>query len=436
MNIFVILSLALKYLFRYRRRYIFLFFALALGFCIIAVIVSLKDGMAENVYFSAQYHYAGDIIFVGYDYDRDIPRYLDKKTIDVVLETISESKTPVERLTLRTLYNDNSVLFFNGESANLRYLNGVDWDNEAPYFNNLDYVGGGTSSLNDDSIILSEQIASVLKIRCGDNLIMELSDNYKRKNTHTFIVDAIVRDNTVFVFYKAFISRKTMNDLIGSEEDSSSTVGLFLKNKADTDKYKKILQKELSKKTLTSDLINTNDEFRAGRNETWKGVKVFIVTIPIYISDIYQILDALNLLSYFLYAMMLIIILVSASVTYNLILHERTKEIGTMRAIGFYENNIRSILIFETFMLGTLAIIAGFLLSLVITHSTGSLSFEWFPSFDIFLKNGRLVPLFKPLEIFAQIVAIYITLFLAVCVPTFRSSRQPLAEMLSGSMKG
>ncbi|GHV84285.1 hypothetical protein AGMMS50212_16250 [Spirochaetia bacterium] len=61
--------------------------------------------------------------------------------------------------------------------------------------------------------------------------------------------------------------------------------------------------------------------------------------------------------------------------------------------------------------------------------------FDWFPSFEIFLKNGRLNALFKTGETLLNIIVVYIVLIAAVYVPVMRSSRSPLPAMLTGSIK-
>ncbi|MDR3301131.1 MAG: FtsX-like permease family protein [Spirochaetaceae bacterium] len=435
MNFAATISLSSKYLVRYKRRYLFLFFALAFGICIVTVITSLKAGMAENVYFSAQEHYTGDLILTGYIGSRPAytERRMDVRSKAAVFEAVHESKIPVTRYAERTLYNDDATVFFNGESVPLRYLNGVDWENERPYFDNLSYVDGETRALDDNSILLSERVAQSLGIKCGDNLLLELMNSNKQKDTRNFVVGRIFRDNTLFGFYKAFISRRTMNGLLGFEQDDCSSIGLFLINRANIDKYQKELHETLSVKTLTAPLLMNEEELDRAHADLWVGIKIFIVPIAINLSDINQILDALNILTLFLYIMMLIIILVSASVTYRLILHERTKEIGTMRAIGFYEQSVRNILISETFLLGTISIIIGFCLSLLLLQLASLLSFSWFPSFDIFLKDGHLTAQWTATELARNSIAIYIVLFIAVWFPTFHVSKAPLPGLLSGS---
>jgi ABC-type antimicrobial peptide transport system permease subunit len=161
----------------------------------------------------------------------------------------------------------------------------------------------------------------------------------------------------------------------------------------------------------------------------------FLLTVPVYVSEVTQILQALNIIAYFLYVMMLLIILVSAGVTYRLILHERAKEIGTMRAIGLYQKDIRRVLLSESFILATVSLVTGFCLTLFINWIVSRLSFSWFPSFEIFLKNGRLFALYNPLVVALNVAAIYVILFIVVYVPSFRLSGSPLPELLSGASK-
>jgi ABC-type antimicrobial peptide transport system permease subunit len=143
-------------------------------------------------------------------------------------------------------------------------------------------------------------------------------------------------------------------------------------------------------------------------------------------------MDAIDLASYVLYSMMLAIIMVSAGVTCRLILHERIKETGTMRAIGFYQADVRLIFKLEIFVMVIFAMAAGFLLAVCINRLLSLSSFTWFPGFEVFMKNGRLEALYLPGTIAFNVLATLCMLGLAVQRPIFRNSRNPLPEMLSG----
>jgi len=129
---------------------------------------------------------------------------------------------------------------------------------------------------------------------------------------------------------------------------------------------------------------------------------------------------------------MLIIIFVSAAVTYRLIMHERAKEMGVMRAIGFFGGDLRTVLWTEVAILGIISLFAGFLLAIIFSTATAFISFSWFPSFEIFLKDGKLSALYLPGTVVLNIFITLLILAAAVIFPSLRASKKNLPSLLSG----
>ncbi|GHT92921.1 hypothetical protein FACS1894140_5620 [Spirochaetia bacterium] len=427
-----ILQLALKYLFRYRRRYLFLFLALTFGFGIVTFITSIKDGMDENVYNSAQGHYAGDIIAVGYDKDTGPQFHMGKNEMDTVLQIIADTDINPRRIVMRTIFGNRGMLYYNGSTVRLKYVIGVDWDNEAAYFDSLVYRERQTVSAGEDTILLSTPVAGALGARLGDRLVLETETRYGQSNTGLFVVGGIVEDSTIFGYYKAYISRPVLNGLLLYGEDECSIVGISLNERREAETQKVIVHDALAKKIQTGPLVKDRVELSRKARSSWDGIKIFVITIPAYLSEVSDLLDAMNIITYFLYGMMLVIILVSALVTYRLILHERSRELGTMRAIGFYAGDVRHILMMETTGLGLLSLFAGFILALFVSALIRLIPFSWLPSFEIFMKDGRLMPLYLPRTVLINLAAVFCILLAAVWFPAFRSSRTSLPQMLSG----
>jgi putative ABC transport system permease protein len=266
--------------------------------------------------------------------------------------------------------------------------------------------------------------------------LVQTGNLYGQISTATFTLAATVDDSSIFGFHKAYIELEQLNALLGFESGECSSLGVYLQNKADVDVANEKLQSIISSKMDTAPLMRTRKDHAAVRTDHWSGIGVYVFTIPVYLSEVAQLIDALDLLIVFIYVMMLLIILVSAGVTYRLILHERTREIGTMRAIGFQERTVRNILVVETLLLGTVSIIAGLLLSLIFTGLAGVVSFDWFPSFEIFLKNGKLGSRFAAQDVVFNICAIYIVIFIAAFFPAYGVSKSAIPEMLAGASKG
>ena len=431
---FAVIKLGLKYLYRYRRRYSFLIAALIFGFAIVTFITSIKDRMYDNVYYAAQSHYAGDIVAIGYDTNtyRDYSHHLGQKEISAILSAADSAEINPQYTVLRTIYGADGIIHFNGNALQLKYLMGCDWDKEAHLINKMNFKEPPASALGNEDIILSVPTARQLGAKLGDNIILETVTRWGQKNTGTFIIKGIVSDTSIFGYYKAYVSRLSLNRLIEFEDGDCSSIGFFFDKPGVAENKRRQLQNALLNKIQIGPLVYDRDQMAMTRDIPWKGVKVFLYTLPVYLSEISELLEAMNLITYLLYGMMLLIILVSAAVTYRLILHERAKEMGTMRIIGFYGEDLQLVLWTEILVIGFISLIAGFILAQIFGWAVSLLSFSWIPGFDIFMKNGKLLPLYLPKTMFVNILSVFIVLFVMALLPSIRASKKDLPGLLSG----
>ena len=428
MDKFLILSqVAFKYFFRYRRRYVFLLTALVFGFAIVTVFTSIKDGMYDNLYYSAQSHYAGDIIAVGY------PNiYLGEHEVSEIKKAVVSSGIKPLQTVLRTIYFGNGVIFFNGAYVQLKYVLGCDWNNELSIFEKMSFEESFPLTLDDNSIIISSPMAKLLNARIGDMVVLEVNTRWGQENTGQFIVKNIVYDTSLFGYYKVYISRKSLNKLRLYDDGDCSTVGFFLENQNTAEKKRRDLQEALSRNLFTGPLVYDREHLDAEIGKKWDGRKVFLLTLPVYLSEVSELLNAINLVTYFIYGLMLLIILVSATVTYRLILHERIKEIGIMRTIGFNGSDLRKVLWTEVAILGVLSLVFGLLLVFIFNQILSLLSFSWFSGFEIFMKQEKLTPLYLPVTFLINGLSVFFILFMSVIIPAFNVSRKNLTNLLSG----
>jgi ABC-type antimicrobial peptide transport system permease subunit len=432
MKFITLIVLAAKYLVRYRRRYFFLFLALSLGFGSVTLLTAVKDGMDTNVYNSAQDHYAGDIVAVGYDKDHRQDFHLSAAAKAEVYRAIEAVHLDPALVVERTHFGNDGVVYYNGAAARLKYVIGVDWDKEVAYFEGLHYQERAEKLEGENTILLSAPVASLLNARVGDSLILEVETRWGQKNTGTFIVGGLVEDSTIFGFYKAYIDRVTLNRMVLLDDEDCSIVGIFIADQREVEKKRSLLQGDLENRIQTGPLVYNRDDLQDAVDEFATGIRVFLLTIPVYLSEVADLLGALNIITYFLYAMMLIIMMVSALVTYRLVLHERRRELGTMRAIGFYGADIRFVLLLETSGLALVSLAAGMLLVLLLQWVVTFIPFTWFPSFEIFLSDGKLNTLFLPRTMAVNTLAIFASLFSVALAPVFGASRESLPVMLSG----
>jgi ABC-type antimicrobial peptide transport system permease subunit len=391
--------------------------------------------MEANLYLSAQSHYAGDIVAMGYDPELGINHHLRRNEMDAILAAAEDAGLDTEKTAVRTTLMGmrEGTIFFNGNAASLKYVVGLDWQREAAYFNKLSFTEPPAPA-EDNSIFISAPIARELGARRGDSIILEVLTAEGQKNTGPFIIAGIVEDENFFSYYKVYVSRLTLNRLIGFADEDCSLIGFYVKGRAGIEAKREALYNELFPRIDTGPLVYDRTAYDDETRKVETGIRTFLVTLPVYLSEVSQLMEAIDLASYVLYGMMLAIIMVSAGVTCRLILHERTRETGTMRAIGFYESDVRSIFTLEIFILAFFSLSAGFVFALFFNELLSYASFSWFPGFEIFMQNGKLAALYLPKTLVYNILAVLLILALAIRGPIFRNSRSPLPEMLSGGV--
>jgi ABC-type lipoprotein release transport system permease subunit len=424
-------KLGIKYLYRYKRRYAFLLAALVFGFGVVTLITSLKDGMYNNVYYSAQSHYAGDITAVGYDSGTGIS-HMEENEISSIINIADSVNIKPEYTVLRTLFGENGVVYFNGNAVRLKYVVGSDWETEEHLFSKMNFVTQPEKPYGDDGIILSEPVARQLGAVMGDSIILEVDTRWGQKNTGIFIVKGIVYDSSIFGYYKVYISRLILNRLLLFNDADCSSIGFFFDSISNVEQKRFRLQNALAENIQMGPLVYNRDELMREAGQWADGIRIFLYTMPVYLSEISDLLGAMNILTYFLYGMMLIIILVSAAVTYRLIIHERAREMGIMRSIGFYGGDLRLVLWIEIISLGIVSLILGFLLAWLLSRAASVVSFSWFPSFEIFQKDGKLSVLYLPETVFVNVALVFVTLICAAFFPSLRASKRNLPALLSG----
>jgi putative ABC transport system permease protein len=76
--------------------------------------------------------------------------------------------------------------------------------------------------------------------------------------------------------------------------------------------------------------------------------------------------------------------------TFRMILLERTREIGTMRAFGMHQKQVQHIFLWEAVLLGLTGCVAGLALSGLLIAVVGRWPLNVDPSLHFFLNHGRI----------------------------------------------
>jgi ABC-type lipoprotein release transport system permease subunit len=203
----------------------------------------------------------------------------------------------------------------------------------------------------------------------------------------------------------------------------------------DLNKYKpiiKILSPEwvLLKRTSTTDELTT--KYKEVAQKKWKATIIDVQTMYESASDILKLESALKLITIVIVMILFFIILVGVINTLRMSIRERTKEIGTMRAIGMQRNDVKDAFIVEIVMLAFFSSIAGVILAFISMKILTYIKFTTQDNpFGILLVSGHLY--FMP-TVYLVVSNILLILFIAgltAYFPARRASNIPPSKALS-----
>ncbi|MDG0815468.1 ABC transporter permease [Bdellovibrio svalbardensis] len=141
--------------------------------------------------------------------------------------------------------------------------------------------------------------------------------------------------------------------------DGIEYLAVYLKNVGDTASFKKWLQKEVKAQGLSLEVYAYNDD---AWNSYFVGSMGFLYVMITFF--IFLICGA-------------IILSIVNSTTMGLL--ERLKEIGTLRAIGFSPGKVSSLFVQEVFLLGSISVVSGLIISLIIASAVNSANIQFSP---------------------------------------------------------
>ncbi|MBN1646707.1 MAG: ABC transporter permease, partial [Spirochaetales bacterium] len=336
----------------------------------------------------------------------------------------------------RTNLQKRGTVYFNGRGVMHKNIFGIDIENESAFFEGLDMAEGDAFSLrNAKNVLLSSSVAAKLGLRCGDDVLIKTPTVSGQINTGNFVVGGIINDNSIFGYFRCFMDRKELNRLVGLSENEYSSLGLINTTGKRNAALARRLYESAAKRLSLSDPILKKEDLSFEMGQQWKNLRYFVVSLDVFVTEVISILEVIGLVSWFLYAMLLLITLGSAIITIRLILNERRGEFGVMKAIGLYRKGQHAMLLIETLFLILFAVTAGFLLSLVIIKAVSLIPVKSIPGFDIFLKNGTLGGSLQPGRIFVSICVIFCIVLPPVSLNIRKILKEPCVSLLSGVRK-
>ncbi len=411
--------IALRNLLRQKARYRVLAIAIAFGCAIITIVNGALGGMRQSLQDKAKIYYGGDFSVLGNVKNSDLIIKNPREVMDV-LESMSGR--PV-RVSPRIDYRSNVFLSFGGNSVHLRMVTGISWDREERNFRTFNYVAGGPDGMKGNGILVSAPVAKMLGARVGDDVLFLVDTTTGQRNSATLALRGIYKDSSLFGYYTSYMDIDFLRAAVRAEPGTATYVGGYFQGKGNTTSRLKQVQAALEKSLPTFPLVSAKSDLLGIRDaEDWKGVKYALIGLDSSITQINQVVEVMTLLLVALACLLMATVVLGVVNTYRVVVFERTREIGTMRAMGMQKAAVVRLFLLEAGMLAVVASTLGVALGLGALVLLSAFDLSWLPGFDVFLSNGRIAWSMAPGAMLAVALLMLVAVLAAAMGPSSRAA--------------
>jgi len=408
---FKLVKIALRNLFRYKRRTFLTMSLITIGVAFVLVFISVTASfksmmigeITDSMLGHIQIHKKGYVASID---NLPLNLNLNQKAFNKVkqlLDQVPEIESYSPRIKFGGVFS-NFV-----ESTNIR-LNAVDPEKEFATVPLLpSRIMNGNKTIENGEILVPELLAKGMKVGIGDTVVVIATNEDGSVNGYQFIVGGILRSVTGPGGRDGYIHIEDGRQILRLEEPEISEIAIRLKNFDKIDEVEARLQGKL------------------GKEKNQQGQPAFEVHSWKQLTPFFNIVRMIDVMTFFIQLMLIAVVLISVMNVMLMAVYERTREIGTIAAIGTLPGRILSMFVIEGFSLGLMGAVSGAVL--------GSLALFILNAIKISFNFGRqqgliLTSSISLSDILTVSVIVVVVAVLAGLRPAFHASRLEPIEAL------
>lgn len=399
-----VFRLAVRNLTRSKRRNVVLAIAIAFGFFVVTVIDGLTTGAVGNLEDEITELAGGTVLIGGYE---KVPGETEGKyklvniirDKNYITDVVNELHVDYKYCSRYT--SSAGQLVFAGKKL-LGTIYGRDFQQDKNLVESFKLKEGSLDDIYDENaIVMSEEMAEGLNVQLGDTVMYNTETIYGQMEFGEFVVKAIIKGNSFMSGMIAYANIETVNKLVGIPEGGYSTFTIFLNRKNLQDIVAQLIEEKIRADGVNvssrMEAIRTNpsnigrgiDKQFIGDDIVWDGVKYGVISLNDQIQAMKTVMNVIHIITFVILLVILLIVMVGIANTYRMVLLERIREIGTMRALGMSGKSTGRVFTTEALILSIIGAIAGLLVGIVFMMLLGIPSINN-PSVQMFLYKSHL----------------------------------------------
>ncbi len=412
-----ILKIAYRNVSRHKRRSNLLAAAIAFGVMIILLVNSLTSGLITNTEKNFSSVLGGHIYISGEEL-LESGKSVHKITDTDVLETVLTQFEPYIADYQKRSTLGGTMIFRSASESGVIY--GIDWSHESELVDSLVVTEGSLDRVSErKALVLPEDMAAKLGVVVGEEVLISLETVTGQANVGEFTVVALTKDTTGFGFTSTYANIDYVNELVGIGPTEYQSLNLILKDVTMINTISDQIRTEIEaigspvkpKETLEASM-NPMAMFEQGDEEPWEGTRFDITTLNDFMDAVTQIVSILNGIAMGVFLVILLITMVGIMNTFRMIMIERVKEIGTMRAVGMKQKDVKRLFLLEAVILALRGAFIGIILEVAIILIVNLINFGVANRFAFLLNGGYLgLHIVGTMILLVTVIITVITLF-------------------------
>jgi len=279
-------------------------------------------------------------------------------------------------------------------------------------------------------MLMSSQTADRFGLAIGDQVVVRLTTASGQQNVTDYAVSAIYDDAASGGMTTAFVSFGDLIADLNMKANEQQQIAIFLKDSTDAERAAKAIAEALTEKGYSIASGTSGSEQASQRRMNSEKAVYSISTVQELAGEIGSALGSIRWIGYAVFILMLLVSATGIANSYQMVLLERTKEIGMLRCIGFKKKDVFASFIFEGILLAGAAAFAGIICALPIGLGISFIPFDPHGDFGAALVKGhlRFAPTLDQLLII--LVFIMIVAIVAVFLPARKAAEVVPVEAL------
>jgi putative ABC transport system permease protein len=315
-------------------------------------------------------------------------------------------------------------------------INGIDILEEPAFKSVLQVATGNIEDLaQPNTVLIFEGQAEKLGVRVGDAITISAQTTRGVANTIDLRVVGIARDIGLLSKWNVYVPTESLRALYQMNPNATGAIHLHLREKemGNIPKIAAHLRAELEKagyRVMDADPRAFWMKFETVNREDWTGQKLDVTTWEDELSFMTWTLDLLRGLTALLLIILVAIVVTGIMNTMWIAIRERTREIGTLRAIGMHRRGVLWMFLLESMLLGFFSTLAGAVAGSLIAAGLNAAHIKVPLSVQLFLMADHLHLAVHAQSLGSSVLMLTLVTALAALYPSFRAARlRPVTAM-------